>query len=364
LPFRRRLRLPRRLQTSQRLLPLLQLLLLEVLLCHTYCCSNAQGVTLIPTRGYPQLISSIEAANLGKRSLPCALFGGYSRPGLEIVLVRYKLPSAETSALAEVLGQHQGPTKLHNCDIDTFLLADGLRGNSRLKHLISRISSNIEDGNRQVLAIADAIRENKGLIEWHLRWHGAIVIDDGTWSAACDYLKTHPTLEELDHLAICHDVATTLVVIISWVQALFAMMEVSTSIHTIHLRDQYSVHELFREPGVPYLETNRFRLHIRAIPKTRPITYRAKVIGRALLAARTDANRFLLLTSGNAEVALPSTTASLPTPAIAADTSNTAAVATSAAVTVTAIRVASTFSICAVDIVATPTTYQKRKARP
>jgi hypothetical protein len=48
--------------------------------------------------------------------------------------------------------------------------------------------------------------------------------------------------------------------------------------------------------------------------KTRQITYRAKVMGRALLAARTNANTVWMLLSGNPEVAVPSTTASLPTP--------------------------------------------------
>jgi hypothetical protein len=77
------------------------------------------------------------------------------------------------------------------------------------------------------------------------------------------------------------------------------------------------------------LETNRFRPRPLAIQKSCPFLYRAKVLGRALLAVRTDPNRFWMLLSGNAEIAFPSTisTASLPTPtpATAAATSNTAA---------------------------------------
>jgi hypothetical protein len=67
--------------------------------------------------------------------------------------------------------------------------------------------------------------------------------------------------------------------------------------------------------------TNRLRPRLLAIQKTRPITYRAKVLGRALLAVRTDPNRFWMLLSGNPEVAFPSTTATIaaaatnPTPA-------------------------------------------------
>jgi hypothetical protein len=116
------------------------------------------------------------------------------------------------------------------------------------------------------------------------------------------------------------------------IQVLLGMMVVNTTIHKIHLDDQCREHELFRESVVPYLETNQFRPRVRVIQRTRPITYRAKVLGRALLAARTDRNRFWMLLSGNADVGFPSTNATttpaanLRTPAIAAAASNTAAV--------------------------------------
>jgi hypothetical protein len=98
------------------------------------------------------------------------------------------------------------------------------------------------------------------------------------------------------------------------------MMKTNLSIHTIDLAYQYSKTELFRESVIPYLETNRFRPRLLAIQKTRPIPYRAKVLGRALLAVQTDPNWFWMLLSGNDEVAFPSTTmtiaaaASVPTP--------------------------------------------------
>jgi hypothetical protein len=77
----------------------------------------------------------------------------------------------------------------------------------------------------------------------------------------------------------------------------------SLSVHTIYLYDRYSEHELYRESVIPHLLTNRFRPRVRAIQKTRPTPYRAKVLGRALISARTDANSFWMLLSGNAEVA-------------------------------------------------------------
>jgi hypothetical protein len=104
-----------------------------------------------------------------------------------------------------------------------------------------------------------------------------------------------------------------------------------------------SSNRIDRESVIPYLETNRFRPRLLAIQKTRPNAYRAKVLGRALLAASTDVNRFWMLLSGNAEVVLSSTTATptpaanLPTPA----TVGASAVAVTATVTAAVTRDAS-----------------------
>jgi hypothetical protein len=250
----------------------------------------------------------------------CRVLGAYSRPDLEIVLYHCKLTSTGTSALAEVLGHNQGPTRLERCEIDDVVLADGLRGNSRLKSFSKDFSEDFDVGNRKGLAIANALRENKGLVELSplFGFHA----NDETWGAICDSLKTHPTLEVLDLLGrepppMAPDVTT------SRIQALVDMMKVNTSISTIHVNTCYSETEMYRESVIPYLETNRLRPRLLAIQKTSPIAYRAKVLGQALLAVRTDPNRLWMLLSGNAEVAFPSTTttttraANLPTPATA-----------------------------------------------
>jgi hypothetical protein len=95
----------------------------------------------------------------------CRVLGGYSRPCLEIVLDRCKITSAGASALAESLGRNQGPTKLDYCGIDNSVIADGLRGNSRLKVFRAYIANSPDYFNRQLLPIAGALRENKGLVE-------------------------------------------------------------------------------------------------------------------------------------------------------------------------------------------------------
>jgi hypothetical protein len=230
----------------------------------------------------------------------CRVLGAYSRPDFEIVLESCTLTNAGASALVEVLGQNQGPTKLALCEIDSFVLADGLRGNSRLKSWRPRLSGDLEVRDREFLAIAGVLRENKGLVDLDLS--SRIRVSDETCDAVFDSLKTHPTLEVLDLRASYADTTAAPEVFKSRMQALVDMMKVNMSIRSIHVNSQYSRHELYRESVIPYLETNRLRPRVRAIQKTRPITYRAKVLGLALLAVRTDPNRFWMLLSENAEV--------------------------------------------------------------
>jgi hypothetical protein len=270
----------------------------------------------------------LEGLNLDEDQ--CRVLGAYSRPDLEIVLDNCAISDAGASALAEVLGRNQGPTKLDGCRIDNFVLANGLRGNSRLKSWGPRISRNPDVGNREVLAIAGALQENKGLVDLDLS-NGRIRVNDVTWGAICDSLKAHPTLEVLNLRGVF--TVTGAPLLKSQIKKLVDMMKVNMTIHTIHTNPRY-IYESFRRSVIPYLETNRFRPHLLAIQRTRPQTYRAKVLGRALLAVRTDPNRFWMLLLGNAEVAFPSTTAaeSLPTPANATATESVAPVGATATV--------------------------------
>jgi hypothetical protein len=276
---------------------------------------------------------SLKALTLNRLEMDenhCRALGVYSRPDLEIDLEHCRITGVAAEALVEVLGRNQGPTKLHSYFMDYSVLADGLRGNSRLKRLIPRISSNLQVGNREVLAIAGALRENKGLVELNLpsRWS-----DETSWGAICDSLETHPTLEVLILQDTDSDrpLPVPPAVLKSRVQAIVDMMKVNISIHAIHLAHRYEV--LVGPVIMPYLQKNWFRPRVRAVQKARPIPYRAKVLGRALLAVRTNPNRFWVLLSGNPEVAFSSTTATttlatdLRTPAAAVATLIAAAVA-------------------------------------
>jgi hypothetical protein len=113
---------------------------------------------------HSQNLKSFTLEHLEMDENHCRVLGDYSRPGLEFVLRGCELTNAGTSALVEVLGRNRGPTKLDCCYTDYSLLANGLRGNSRLTSLTQRLSSNLGVGNRDLLAIAGALRENRGLI--------------------------------------------------------------------------------------------------------------------------------------------------------------------------------------------------------
>jgi hypothetical protein len=119
----------------------------------------------------------------------CRVLDTYSRPDLEIVLNYCNITSAGANALTEILGCNQGPTKLDCCCIDNFVLADGLRGNSRLKSLKVHLSDS-DDGNREVLAIADALQQNIGLVEFSLPYHRFRVTDE-MWGAPLAIISRH-----------------------------------------------------------------------------------------------------------------------------------------------------------------------------
>jgi hypothetical protein len=155
------------------------------------------------------------------------VLGAYSRPGLEIVLDCCKTTSAGASALVEVLGRNQGPTKLNYCEIDNLVLANGLRGNSSLKSFRPRLCNSPDDGNRAVLALAGTLKENKGLVDLDL-WHSFRMCGE-TWDAVCDSLETHPTLEVLDLGSA--EILLAPVLLKSRIQALLNMMKINKSIH-------------------------------------------------------------------------------------------------------------------------------------
>jgi hypothetical protein len=316
------------------ILRLLAVSVVHSLLIEEWSCRDGTLITapaLACLMEHCQSLKSLTLKDLILDENDCRVLGDYSRPGLEIVLDRCAITTitdAGAGTLKKVLKRNQGPTKLDNCQIDNSVLANGLRGNSRLQSLRPGFSGTPDDSNREVFEIACALKENRGLVDLDLSYGSNMT--DKTWDAVCDSLKAHPTLEVLDLRP--REVPLLLK---SRIQALVDMMKVNMSIHTIKLNYQHYGHTLFRGPVIPYLETNRLQPRLLAIQKTRPHAYRAKLLGRALLVVRADPNSFWMLLSGNPEVAFPSTTAtttaaaSLPAPATAAATPSASTTAAS-----------------------------------
>jgi hypothetical protein len=189
-------------------------------------------------------------------------------------------------------------------------------------------------------------------------------MSEETWGALCDSLKTHPTLEVLHLRPMPTDATMAKEVIKSRIRKAVEMLKVNKSIHTMHLYDPFNEHDLFRGSVIPYLETNRLRPRLLAIQQSHPIPYRVKVLGRALLAAHTNANIFWMLLSGNAEVAFPSRNSTIAAAAsppmtaaiVATSTANVAALAASVmpALTTTATGSLPTATVAAATNATTP----------
>jgi hypothetical protein len=78
----------------------------------------------------------------------------------------------------------------------------------------------LEEDKRQLLAIASALQENKGLVELDLDHFGRRECDEA-WYAVCDSLKTHPTLKVLHLGTVISNSSTVPAVIKSRIQAIF-----------------------------------------------------------------------------------------------------------------------------------------------
>jgi hypothetical protein len=319
---------------------------------------NAPTVACLMEQCHSLKVLALEDIHLDENH--CRMLGAYSRPGLEVKLHLCKFTNAGARALAAVLGRNQGPTELTWCYIDNSILADGLRRNSRLKSLTQRISRNVEVGNHELLAIAAALKENEGLVDLDLPH--SFTMSDEAWDAVCDSLKTHPTLQKLRLLPLWRlELGVTPAVLKFQTQALVDMLKVSTSIHTILWDSRYSEKKILQGTVIPHLETNKLRPRLLAIQNIRPIAYRAKVLGRALLSARTNANSFWILLSGNPEVACSSTTTPVGTNLAAPATIGGANATTFANATTTA--AAAVTAAAAATVATTPDASTTRRTR-
>jgi hypothetical protein len=176
-----------------------------------------------------QSLKALTLENIALDEDHCRVLGNFSKPGLEVELNDCRIVGVgDHEALAEVLGRNQGPTKLNYCHIDSFFLANGLRGNSRLKSFTQRISR-----NQELLPITGALHDLR--------------MSDETWDTVFDSLKTRPTIQVLSLQPVQARLEPPLkpAQLKSRIQRLMDMLKMNVSIHNIRVHDYYSKHEHF-----------------------------------------------------------------------------------------------------------------------
>jgi hypothetical protein len=111
-------------------------------------------------------------------------------------------------------------------------------------------------------------------------------MSEETWDAVCNSLETHPPLGVLDLRGTFTDPTIAPAELKVQIQAILDMVKMNISIRTTYVWIPVTATMLFfREPSIPYLETNRFRSRIRTILK---LSRMRTILGRVLLAARID----------------------------------------------------------------------------
>jgi hypothetical protein len=201
-----------------------------------------------------------------------------------------------------------GPTELHRCVIDSGVLADAMRGYSRLgKVLLSPKRASTSDDTEMSL-IVSALAGNKGLTDFDAFWYA---ISDENWSNLCHSLKNHPTLTKLD-LACTGPKNPDGKRVFSEEQktnrtlALAVMMQTNTVLHTIRLFPGEFDVRIFTESIQPRLETNLYRPRILAVKKeVEDISFRQKVLSRALSRVNSNPNLVWMFLSENMDAFFP-----------------------------------------------------------
>jgi hypothetical protein len=233
---------------------------------------------------------------------------------LELVLqwCRFADNDACREASVQWLQSDGGPTELDGCHIDSHVLANSLRGNSRLS--ILRLPS--MQARRDIFGcdiptdpdrglIFSAFAENKGLTVLYASGHS---IGEEDWSILCQSLQKHPALTRVDLtdtgpmsssgqktlLAVKQKTRRT--------RELAEMMQTNTILCTIRLSEKERDKKIYTKPIQPRLIANRYRLRVLAVKKEaddRP--FRQKVLGRALHRVRRNPNLVWMFLSGNVD---------------------------------------------------------------
>jgi len=197
------------------------------------------------------------------------------------------------------IGGNRGPTSLLFSHFDTMLLAEALRGNSRVTKL-HLDPLNFADGGDSVPPLLQALDENLGLTTLILRRNP---IDDDSWSVMCQSLMYHPALEELDLVyTASHDASSRSLYpgMKNWEQiqmsqasktrrteSLLAMMQVNTVLTMLYMAPEEVDQGIWCNEIEPLVAMNKHRPRTVAIQKAGEYI-RPALFGRALHAVNNS----------------------------------------------------------------------------
>jgi hypothetical protein len=217
---------------------------------------------------------------------------------------RFSDGEASKNALLQWLKSGRGPTELYRCVIDSNVVAETLRGNSRLGRLLLCQEKASTARAPELSLIFRALAEDRGLTEFDAFWYS---IGDENWNLLCQSLQKHPTMTSLG-LACTGPKRPTDKTELSEAQktsrtrALADMLQTNTMLHTIRLFSGEYDERIYTESIEPRLETNLYRPRVLAIKKEaddRP--FRQKVLGRALNCVKSNPNLVWMFLSGNVD---------------------------------------------------------------
>jgi hypothetical protein len=202
----------------------------------------------------------------------------------------------------------RGPTEMYRCIIDSDVLSEAMRGNSRLgKLLLSPERASTADDCEMSLLVS-ALADNKGLTHFDAFWYA---ISDDNWSILCRSLQKHPTLANVD-LACTGPKNPAGKRLFTEEQktdrtlALAKVMQTNTILNTIRLFPGEFDERIFAELIQPRLEANLNRPRVLAVKKeTEDRSFRQKVLGRALSCVSSHENLVWMFLSENVDAFCP-----------------------------------------------------------
>jgi hypothetical protein len=226
----------------------------------------------------------------------CLVMATMSRLDVEIILRYCYLADNAAGAFVACLHTDRGPVKVYECKIDNQILARALAGDSR----VTRLKIDYRAANDADMAIwIAALANNRGLVDLDFQ-SNFISISNENWSILCESLKAHPTLTSLD-LNSTYSRRWSTEDKAHRTSLLAETMKENTVLRTIRLPANERNEQIYTSEIHPHLETNLYRPRVLIVKKTIEITFREKVLGRALYCVRSNPNLVWMFLSENVD---------------------------------------------------------------